>query len=195
MTIYENLVKILNSKGITAYQVSKATGISNATFSAWKSGSYTPKLDKLKLIAAFLKVDINDLVGEGSSERRLPILGAVACGTPIFAQENIEGYAVPAYGVKADFCLFAKGDSMVGARIYEGDLVFVKKQPRVNNGEIAVVLIGESATLKRVYLYPDEGKMVLTPENPKYKPLVYTGKELNEIQILGKAVAFQSEVM
>ena len=84
---------------------------------------------------------------------------------------------------------------MVGARIYEGDLVFVKKQPRVNNGEIAVVLIGESATLKRVYLYPDEGKMVLTPENPKYKPLVYTGKELNEIQILGKAVAFQSEVM
>ena len=195
MTIYENFVKILNSKGLTTYRVSKGTGISAATFSSWKNGSYTPKLDKLKLIAEFLNVDINALVGGTGVDGKLPILGAVACGSPIFAEENIEGYATPAYGVKADFCLFAKGDSMVGARIYEGDLVFVKRQPRVDNGEIAVVLVDDSATLKRVYLYPDEKKMVLAPENPKYKPLVYTGEELKEIQILGKAVAFQSEVM
>ena len=194
MTMYDNFVKILSQKGLTPYKVAKGTGISCATLTSWKNGSYTPKLDKLKCIAEFLGVDIEDIVG-GGREKRLPILGAVACGTPIFAEENIEGYASPCHGVSADFCLIAKGDSMVGARIYEGDIVFVKKQPRVENGEIAVVLVDDSATLKRVYLYKDEEKMVLAPENPKYKPLVYTGEELKEIQILGKAVAFQSEVL
>lgn len=192
MTIYDNFSRILKSKGISAYRVSKATGISGATLTSWKNGSYTPKLDKLSLIADFLQVDIEELLGKQKIER-LPILGSVACGSPVFAEENIEGYASPCYGVRADFCLFAKGDSMVGARIYEGDLVFVKKQSRVENGEIAVILVEDSATLKRVYLYPNEKKLILSPENPKYKPMVFVGDEINEIQILGKAVAFQSE--
>lgn len=195
MTMYDNFIKIAKSRGLTTYKVSKATGISGATFTAWKNGDYTPKLDKLKLIADCLKVDIKDIMGSQKEDRGLPIVGTVACGAPIFAEENIEGYATPCYGINADFCLFAKGDSMIGARIYEGDLVFVRKQPRVENGEIAVVLIEDSATLKRVYLYPEEDKIVLIPENPKYKPLIFTGEELNEIQILGKAVAFQSEVI
>lgn len=195
MTIYENFSKILKSKGLTPYKVSKATGISAATLTSWKNGSYTPKLDKLSLIADFLEIDISRLIGaEAKQEQKpLPILGTIACGTPVFAEENVEGYASPCYGVAADFCLFAKGDSMIGARIYEGDLVFIKKQPKVENGEIAAVLIDDCATLKRVYHYPEEQKLVLSPENPKYKPLVFVGKELEEIQILGKAVAFQSE--
>lgn len=193
MAMYDNFAKILKAKGISAYRVSKETGISCATLTAWKNGAYTPKVDKLTLIADFLKVDIGQLLGTEDKPNMLPILGSVACGSPIFAEENIEGYAAPCYGIGADFCLFAKGDSMIGARIYEGDLVFVKKQPRVENGEIAVVLVDDSATLKRVYLYPEEQKLILSPENPKYKPLVYVGKELEQIQILGKAVAFQSE--
>lgn len=192
MDMYQNFIKIVKSKGLTPYKVSKGTGISGATLTSWKNGSYTPKLDKLRLIADFLKVDIKDITDTGNSSR-LPILGTIACGSPVFAEENVEGYASPCYGVCADFCLFAKGDSMIGARIYEGDLVFVKKQPRVENGEIAAVLVEDSATLKRVYLYPEEQKLVLAPENPKYKPLVFVGKELDQIQILGKAVAFQSE--
>ena len=190
--MYENFIKIVKNKGLTPYKVSKGTGISGATLSSWKSGTYTPKLEKLRQIADFLGVDVKDIT-EGGSEHRLPILGEIACGSPVFAEENIYGYASPCYGISADFCLFAKGDSMVGARIYEGDLVFIKKQPRVENGEIAAVLIDDSATLKRVYLYPEEKKLVLAPENPKYKPLVFVGQELSEIQILGKAVAFQSE--
>ena len=190
--MYDNFIKIVKSKGLTPYKVSKGTGISGATLSSWKSGTYTPKLDKIRLIAAFLGVDVKDIT-EGAKEHRLPILGEIACGTPVFAEENIYGFAPPCYGICADFCLFAKGDSMIGARIFEGDLVFIKKQPRVENGEIAAVLIDDSATLKRVYLYPEEGKLVLAPENPKYKPLVFVGQELSEIQILGKAVAFQSE--
>ena len=192
MTMYENFIKIVNNKGLTPYKVSKGTGISGATLTSWKNGTYTPKLDKLSKIAEFLGVDLSDIT-EGGGEHRLPILGEIACGTPIFAEENIDGYASPCYGTRADFCLFAKGDSMIGARIHEGDLVFIKKQPRVENGEIAAVLVEDSATLKRVYLYPEEEKLVLAPENPKYKPLVFVGQELMQVQILGKAVAFQSE--
>ncbi len=192
MSTYENFIKIVKNKGLTPYKVSKGTGISGATLTSWKNGTYTPKLDKIRQIAEFLGVDIKDIT-EGGGEHRLPILGEIACGSPIFAEENIDGYASPCYGISADFCLFAKGDSMVGARIYEGDLVFIKKQPLVENGEIAAVLVDDAATLKRVYLYPEEQKLVLAPENPKYKPLVFVGQELDTIQILGKAVAFQSE--
>ena len=97
--------------------------------------------------------------------------------------------------INADFCLKAKGDSMIGARILDGDIVFIKEAPMVNNGEIAGVIIGDQATLKRVYYYPEKGKLILQAENPKYEPLVYIGEELNEIRILGKAVAFQSDIV
>ena len=81
---------------------------------------------------------------------------------------------------------------MIGARIYDGDLVFIREQYTVDNGEIAAVIINDEATLKRVYYYPEEAKIILSPENPKYAPLVYINEELNSIKILGKAVAFQS---
>ena len=97
--------------------------------------------------------------------------------------------------INADFCLKAKGDSMTGTRILDGDIIFIKQMPMVNNGEIAAVIIGDEATLKRVYYYPEKQKLVLQAENPKYEPLVYIGEELNEIRILGKAVAFQSDIV
>ena len=193
MTMYENFARILKNKGLTPYKVSKATGISGATLTSWKNGSYTPKLDKIKAISDFLGVEVREITEGEKKGDTLPILGEIACGAPIFAEENIEGYASPCYGVKADFCLFARGDSMIGARIYDGDLVFIRKQSRVENGEIAAVLVEDEATLKRVYLYPEENKVVLAPENPKHKPFVFVGEEINRIQILGKAVAFQSE--
>ena len=83
---------------------------------------------------------------------------------------------------------------MIGARIYDGDIVFIKSQSAVNNGEIAAVIISDEATLKRVYFYPDEGKLILSAENPKYAPLVYMNDELNTIKIIGKAIAFQSSI-
>lgn len=94
--------------------------------------------------------------------------------------------------IRADFCLRVKGDSMINARICDGDIVFIKKQPDVNDGEIAAVLIGNEATLKRVYKKKNE--IILVAENPAYKPLVYKNEELNEIRILGKAIAFQSDI-
>jgi len=190
--LYNRFLTILKSKGLTPYKVSKETGVSQATLTNWKNGSYVPKYNKLKKLADYLNIDISELMGEGGEVNRVPIIGRVACGAPILAEENIEGYAPQCYGVSADFCLFAKGDSMINARIYDGDLVFVKKQSMVQNGEIAVVLIEDSATLKRVYYYPEQNKLILNPENPKYEPLVYVDDELEQVQILGKAVGFSS---
>ena len=127
--------------------------------------------------------------------QRIPMLGDIACGKPIFANEERESYVQAGMNIKADFCLTARGDSMIGARIHDGDIVFCRSQTMVDNGEIAAVIIGEEATLKRVYYYPEKKKLVLQAENPKYEPFVYVGSELDEITILGKAIAFQSDII
>ena len=128
------------------------------------------------------------------STKRFPLLGDIACGKPIMANEEKELYVEAGTNIHADFCLKAKGDSMIGARIYDGDIVFIRKQEMVDDGEIAAVLIGDEATLKRVQYNPEENELLLFAENPKYKTMRYTGEELNHIRILGKAVAFQSDI-
>lgn len=126
---------------------------------------------------------------------RYPILGEIACGRPIFADEDRDGGYVTAAEEDADFCLTAKGNSMIGARICDGDKVFIRQTDMVDNGEIAAVVVDDDeATLKRVYYYPDEEKLVLMPENADYEPMVYIGEALNHIHILGKAVAVQAKV-
>lgn len=124
--------------------------------------------------------------------KRFPMLGEIACGKPIFADEDKEHCVMADMDIQADFCLTAKGDSMINARINDGDIVFIKEMPLVENGEIAAVIIGDEATLKRVYYYKEQNKLVLNPENPKYEPLVYVNDELDTIRILGKAVYFMS---
>ena len=124
--------------------------------------------------------------------KRFPLLGEIACGEPIFADEDRESCVMADMDINADFCLTAKGDSMINARINDGDIVFIKEMSMVDNGDIAAVIIDDEATLKKVYYYPDKGKLVLYPENPNYEPFIYVGEELNTIRILGKAVYFMS---
>lgn len=126
--------------------------------------------------------------------KKFPLLGAVACGEPIYSPEDTDVYVMANADIKADFVLKARGDSMINARIYDGDIVFIKAQPVVELGEVAAVAIDNEVTLKRTYYYPNKGKLILNPENPAYEPMVFIGSELNSIRILGKAVAFQSTV-
>ena len=126
--------------------------------------------------------------------QKIPLLGNIACGKPIFADEQFEAYVEAGANIKADFCLRAKGDSMIGARIQDGDIVFIHKQEMVDDGEIAAVLIDDEATLKRVYYDQENSILQLFAENPQYKTMRFAGEELNHIRILGKAVAFQSDV-
>ncbi len=122
--------------------------------------------------------------------KKVPLLGTIACGEPIIADENIELYIKVDENVPVDFALRCKGDSMINARIFDGDIVYIRQQQDVENGEIAAVLIGDEATLKKVHKYPN--KLVLSACNPMYDDFVYTSEQLNDIRILGKAVAFFS---
>ena len=196
------------ARGLTLLEVAEAVGTSKQTVSRYEKGIITniPK-EKIELLARALSVKPSELMGwegDGIYERyenlspiggkRIPVLGEIACGKPIFAEEAHESYMCVGEDIAADFCLRAKGDSMIGARIYDSDIVFIQKTQTVENGEIAVVIVGDEATLKRVYYYPEKQKLILSPENPRYEPLVFMGSELEGIQILGRAVAFQSVI-
>ena len=126
---------------------------------------------------------------------KLPFLGKVACGEPIFADEDRESYIMIGTDIGADFCLQCQGDSMINARIHDGDIVFVKKTDIVENGEIAVVIIDDEATLKRFFYYREQNLVILKPENPKYQDIILTGEQLNQVRVIGRSVAFQSDVI
>lgn len=126
---------------------------------------------------------------------KLPMLGKVACGEPIFADEDRESYIMVGTDIGADFCLQCQGDSMINARIHDGDIVFVKKTDIVENGEIAVVIIDDEATLKRFFYYREQNLVILKPENPKYQDIILTGEQLNQVRVIGRAVAFQSDLI
>lgn len=124
----------------------------------------------------------------------VPLLGDIACGSPLLAEENIEMYIKMDKNIPADYALRCKGDSMINARIFDGDIVFIRKQSDVDNGEIAAVLIDNEATLKKVYKIPEKNRVVLSPCNPMYDDQVYTEEQLEDVRIIGKAVAFISTV-
>lgn len=125
--------------------------------------------------------------------KKIPLLGTIAAGIPILAQENIEGYEYVPVSMNVDFCLHVQGDSMINARIIDGDLVFIRQQSDVENGEIAAVLVdGEDATLKRVH--KGTGTVTLHAENPNYPDQVFTKRDMRQVSIIGKAVRFSSEV-
>ena len=160
----------------TFSKVAKATGISvNELFEIVDSS-----------------VSLEDNLLPLPTNKAYPLVGDIACGTPILSEENITEYIQFPDDMEVDFCLRCRGDSMVDARIYDGDIVFIRQQPEVANGEIAAVLIGEEATLKRVYRSGDT--LTLIAANSAYAPMVYTGEQLAGVRILGKAVSFLSAV-
>lgn len=125
--------------------------------------------------------------------KKIPLLGEIAAGEPIFvAEEPCEYYIEVNENQRVDFCLKVRGDSMINARIMDGDIVFIRQQSIVENGEIAAVLIDDEVTLKRFYK-TDKG-VILKPENSKYQPLFFTEKDFKDIRILGKAIFFQSKL-
>lgn len=147
-------------------ELSRLTKINKSSISEYLSGNYQPKYKNILKIAQVLNVSPTIFLEKSPDKEvtKLPILGKIAAGIPILAQENIEGY-LPYDGNDADFCLRIHGDSMINARINDGDIVFIKQQSTVENGEIAAVLINDSATLKRVY-FLDNSSVQLRPENP-----------------------------
>ncbi len=194
------LKQLRQNKKLTLSALSEMVGVSDATLQRYESGQIQsikkPILEKLAEIFGCTQAYIMGWGDESTdnifvpSLKKLPVLGEISCGQPVFCHEGNEDEAVIVADSKADFCLVAKGDSMTGVRIYEGDIVFIKEQDDVENGEIAAVIIDDEATLKRVF--KKGGVITLMSENPKYDPLVYTPDEFTRIRILGKAVGMQT---
>lgn len=158
-----------------------------------------PRIDTMQAIEKALGIsDENSYINipdvRAVKLQKVPMLGDIACGKPIYANENFETYVDASADIKADFCLTAKGDSMTGARINDGDIVFIREQPIVENGQIAAVLIGNEVTLKRWFYHPEENKLTLQPANQLYEAFTYTGEDLEQIRCLGLAVCFMSLV-
>ena len=205
----DKIKTLRKSLGYSQEELAKIINVHQTAVSQWEQGRTTPDIETIKKLASLFNVSVDYLLDRSNApanpidpftfsniqpvkKHRIPLLGEIACGEPIFADEDFEGFIES--DIEADFALRCNGDSMTGARIMDGDIVLIKKQDMVENGQIAAVIIENEATLKRVYYYPKDGKLILNPENPAYAPLVYVDEELNQIRILGRAVAFYSRV-
>lgn len=189
---------------MTRAELGKKVGLHESTVKRYEDGQIKSlDIDKIIEFARALDVSPGYLMGWDEQPNgiiqipatvKVPLIGSIACGSPLEAIEEYtdEYVEVPDY-VKADFSLVCKGDSMVDARINDGDIVCIKKQPSVENGEIAAVCIDGEATLKRVFLYA--GMLVLQAANKNYEPMVFSGEELERIMIIGKATHFVSKIV
>lgn len=195
------------NKEKTLEDIAKAVGVSRQTIQRYESGviGNIPS-DKIEGIAKALNVTPGYLMGwEQPSDipdfpnvfpietKKVPLLGKIAAGQPVMVEECFDSYVQCGNFIKADFCLRVQGDSMINARIYDGDIVFIKQQPEVENGEIAAVAIDDAVTLKRVYI--SDNFVELRAENPKYKPMVFNQSNCSTFRILGKAIAFQGDII
>ena len=186
--------------GLTLEEVGNIVGVGKSTVTKWENGSIeNMKRDKIALLATALKVSPLFIMGIEDAKnvaplktKQIPMLGNIAAGVPTLAYEGASAYIEVDSSTDVDFCLRVSGDSMIDARIHDGDIVFVRKQETVENGEIAVVLIGDEATLKR--FYKNNGGVILKPENSNYQPHHYTESDFKDVKILGKAISFQSKI-
>ena len=220
MTLSELIVQYRDAHGLSQRQFAAQCSLSNGYISMIERGEnpttrqpIMPTLPKLKQLANGMGMTLSDLLTSVDDmpvdifpdsvaypanvlpmpdTYTVPLLGEIACGKPILAVEDAtETVDVPSW-VHADFALKCKGDSMINARIFDGDIVYIRKQSQVDNGQIAAVRIGEEATLKKVYY--TSSRITLRAANPLYEDLVYEESQLDEVEILGKAVAFTSMI-
>ena len=169
---------------------------SSSAISEWEKGKRIPSAGVLYDIANIFNIGLSDLMEKDLRDLQsviennsvpIPLVGSIAAGVPILAKQNIERYFHLDKSISADFALEVKGDSMINAGILDGDVVFIRKQNDIENGEIGAVQIDDmecEATLKRIY--KDNSSITLQSENPKYPPKIYTD---GNIKILGKLVA------
>ena len=214
-TFAQRLREGLDLRGMKQIELATRSGISKYSISHYLKGDWEGKQDAVYELARALNVSEAWLMGydvpaERSAPKvsvqldkkptippgfmplpkmkKVPLIGAIACGDPITAIQNREGDVNAPVDMRCDFALKCRGESMIGAGIHDGDVVYIRIQPEVENGEIAAVRIGEEATLKRVYLHRDY--IELRPENPAFESIIRRREEMNDVQIEGKAVGW-----
>ena len=211
MANFGSILKDLRtSRGITQGELATMLDVSRSTVGMYETGGGEPDFETMEAIADIFNVDMDYLMGRSQVERkhpispprkeippgfqplpemaRVPLIGQIACGTPITAEENIKSYiGVPA-AWRADFALECHGDSM-SPTICDGDVVCIRSQPEVEQGQIAAVRIGEEATLKHCY-YQNGVVQLIADNSAVCPPMVFAGQQLEEIEVEGLAVGF-----
>lgn len=200
----DRLKELREERSLSQTEVANKIGITKQNLYKYENGIIENiPIDKIEALANYYDVSPSLIMGWNDSLEgipginpihkinRIPILGEIACGEPILCQENFEGYVItdPSM-ISADFSIYADGDSMINANIQDGDLVFIKQTPVVENGSICAVLIDDSATLKR--FYKTENQIILQPENNKYQPIIITEEDMRDVRILGEMVGVYS---
>lgn len=202
MSLSKNIKKLRESHGMSQEDFGRIAGVTGKAVSTWELGIKSPRMGAIEKLASYFGIPKSHIIDDEAAAdtvsaapafipppgvKKIPVLGSISRRQPICAQENCAGYVNAPRNTGADVALRCKGNSMIHARILDGDLVFIHLQDTVNNGEIAAVLIGKEIVLRRAYLYAD--RAVFQSENPKYPPLVYVGAQMPEASIIGKAVA------
>lgn len=199
------LKELRKERKISQQKLADHLDVARSTVAMWEVGPNQPDSEMLLRIADYFDVTIDYLLGRSDDsealsgfypvkKKKFPVLGKVACGEPIFADEDRETWITASGDIDADFCLVAQGDSMTGAHIEDGDIVFIKQMDVVENGYIAVVLIGDEATIKYIDYRPETSTLILTPANPAFRTQVYQGPELETIRVIGMAVTLQKSL-
>ena len=206
MAVLSDMLSYLRKReGLSQQELADKLNMTRSAIGMYETGKREPDLETLEIFADFYNVDMNTLTGRGISRvfppnmlplpqmREWPVLGATACGTPLH-RELLEETVLAPDDIKADVVFRCVGDSMINARIFDGDAVFIRLQPEVENGQIAVVRIGDEYTLKRIYTREDY--VELRPENPTHSATILRGEALSpeRFEIVGLAVAFLSAV-
>lgn len=193
-------------KGYSLEDVAKQCGVSRQTVQKWETGKIeNMRRSSVAALSSALGIPIEALMGRDTPKDddlfaipgilpvppmvRKPLIGTIACGTPILAEQNVDKYIAVPEDIRCDFALRCEGDSMIGIHIMPGAAVYIREQPDVENGEIAAVIVDdESATLKKVY--KTDSTITLLAENPAYAPIIITGERLQHVRILGVVVAW-----
>lgn len=204
MSIGTNIKMLRTNAGLSQAELGKIAGVTDKAVSTWESDIKTPRMGAVERMASYFGVPKSAILDDGYQTTvhvpagfaplpkmvKRPLVGSIACGEPITAEENIEDYVDVPESAHCDFCLRCKGDSMIDAGIHDGDVVYIHIQPEVENGQIAAVRIDGEATLKRVFWNEETQTLQLLAENRNFAPLVYTGPVLDTVHIEGRAVGY-----
>lgn len=214
-TFAERLRSLRQEKGWSQQRLADELKLSKSSVNMYERGEREPGFETMESIADLFNVDMNYLYGRTDIKIedpivrndthtpqkpippgfrplpemvQVPLIGTIACGTPITAEQNVKSYiGIPA-AWHADFALECHGDSMAPT-ICDGDVVCIRSQPEVEQGQIAAVRIGEEATLKHFYRQGDVVSLIA--DNPvSCPPMVFAGQELEEMAIEGLAVGY-----
>lgn len=205
MDTHENIKHLRQLRGYSQEELARMVGYTDrSTIAKIEAGGVDLSQSKIAAFAVALGVTPAQLMGitdEPKSSslpsnvvplqpmKKIPLVGQIACGVPILAEQNIEDYIDLPGHIHADYALTCKGDSMINAGIWDGDVVYIRQQPEVENGQIAAVMVDEDeATLKRFYF--DDSIVQLVAENPSVRPMVFTGADISRVRVLGLAVGY-----